>query len=46
MVATWCHSAGFVVGGPDTNEEDVEDGRLSFCHGPGLEVFGGVEEPL
>lgn len=46
VVATWCDGAGLVVGGPDTNEEDVENGRLSFCHWPGLEVLGCVEEPL
>lgn len=46
MVATRGDGAGFVIGRPYADEEDVEDGRFTLGHGAWLEVLGGVEEPL
>lgn len=46
VVAAWGYRAGFVVGRPYADEEDVENGRFTLGHGTWLEVLGGVEEPL
>lgn len=45
-VAAGRDGAGFVVGPPHADEEDVEDGRLTLGQGARLEELSSVEEPL